>query len=71
MALSEADMQKLYRNPEDEEKAFSDGYQRAFEDLTKNQGFSPSKARRYLDSIAKRNLKKFLKDRNKRSQSKV
>jgi len=50
--------------------AKSDGYQRAFEDLTKNKGFSPGKARRYLDSIAKRNLKKFLKDRAKRNDSK-
>ena len=50
--------------------AKSDGYQRAFDDLTKNQGFSPGKARRYLDSIAKRNLKKFLKQRAKRNEHK-
>jgi hypothetical protein len=46
---------------EDQEKAFSEGYKKAYEDLTQNRGFSPRKARRYLDSIAKKKVRKFLK----------
>ena len=47
-----------------DEKAFSDGYKKAYDDLTQNKGFSPRKARRFLDSIAKKNLKKFMKGKN-------
>lgn len=47
------------------EKAFSEGYKKAYEDLVQNKGFSPRKARRYLDSIAKRNVKKFMKGQKK------
>jgi hypothetical protein len=43
------------------EKAFSEGYKKAYEDLVQNKGFSPRKARRYLDSVAKRNVRKFMK----------
>lgn len=43
----------------DGEKAISDNYMKMYDELVKNKGFSPRKARRYLDSIAKRNIKKF------------
>jgi hypothetical protein len=42
------------------EQAFSDGYTKAYKGLLE-QGWNPRKARRYLDSIAKRNLKKYIK----------
>jgi hypothetical protein len=45
----------------DQEKAFSEGYKKAYEDLTQNKGFSPRKARRFLDSVARKNIKKFMK----------
>lgn len=48
---------------EQQDEAVSNGYQKAFEELTQQRGYSPRKARRYLDSIAKRNLKKFMKGR--------
>ena len=38
----------------------SDGYKKAFDELI-SQGYTQRKARRYLDSIARRNLKKFIK----------
>lgn len=45
----------------EQNQAISDGYKKAYEELTQTRGFSPRKARRYLDSIAKRNVRKFMK----------
>lgn len=47
------------------EKAFSEGYKKALDDLVQNRGYSPRKARRYLDSIAKKNIRKFMKGKSK------
>ena len=46
--------------PEESESSFSDGYKKAYEELL-SKGMNPRKARRYLDSIAKRNIRKFVK----------
>lgn len=44
-----------------DENEGSNGYKKAYDELMAIGGFSPRKARRYLDSIAKRNLKKHMK----------
>lgn len=46
---------------EDQEQAFSENYKKAYDNLMAQGGYSPRKAKRFLDSIAKKNLKKFLK----------
>lgn len=46
---------------EGEENAASEGYQKAYKEMLE-AGWNPRKARRYLDSIAKRNMKKFIKN---------
>ena len=45
---------------ENGEKAFSENYKKALDSLLAD-GWQPRKARRYLDSIAKKNMKKFMK----------
>lgn len=50
--------------PEESKESFSEGYQKAYEKLL-SEGMNPRKARRYLDSIAKRNLKKVIKKMKK------
>lgn len=52
---------------EDQEQAFSNGYMKALDKLLK-QGYKRRKAIRYLDSVAKRNLKKFIKKTKKAGQ---
>jgi hypothetical protein len=47
----------------EDEQAFSENYKKAYDELIK-QGYPARQARRYLDSIAKRNLKKFMKGRS-------
>lgn len=44
------------------EEAISDGYKNAYKELIEKRGYSPRRARRYLDSIAKRRVKKFVKN---------
>lgn len=46
--------------PEESESSFSEGYKKAYESLIQ-QGYPPRKAKRYLNSIAKRNVKNFMK----------
>ena len=51
------------------EESLEERYNKMVNDLVSNNGFSPRKARRYLDSMAKRNMKKFMKQNN--SQTKI
>jgi len=53
------------------DEAISEGYQKAYEELTQKRGYSPRKARRYLDSVAKRNLKKFVKKNKTKLTDKI
>lgn len=46
--------------PEESKQSFSEGYNKAYQELLA-QGYQPRKARSYLDSVAKKNLKKMLK----------
>jgi hypothetical protein len=48
---------------ESEETVSSDGYKKAYDDLMESGRYTPRKAKRYLDSIAKRNMKKQMKRR--------
>jgi polyhydroxyalkanoate synthesis regulator phasin len=48
-----------------EESELQDRYNKRVDDLVARGGYSPRKARRYLDSIAKKEVKKFLKKRGK------
>lgn len=52
-----------------QEKAISEGYQKIFEQLIYEKGFSPRKARRYLDSVSKKNFKKFSKQMKSRQST--
>lgn len=45
---------------ENKEQVISDGYKKALEDLLAD-GWNKRKATRYLDSIARKNYKKFIK----------
>lgn len=50
------------------EESLEERYNKMVNDLVSNNGFSPRKARRYLDSMAKRNMKKFMKQSNTRTK---
>lgn len=73
--LDETQLKELTNTPtinqpapsEDGQKATSEGYERALTDLMINQGYSRGKARRYLDSIAKKRVKKFMKNQKKKA----
>lgn len=48
------------------DEAVSDGYQKALKELIEVRGMNPRKARRYLDSIARKKVKKIMKNRTKK-----
>jgi hypothetical protein len=48
----------------DQEQAFSETYKKSLDELL-SQGWPKRKASRYLDSIAKRNFRKFIKKTKK------
>lgn len=48
---------------ESTEAGASKGYQIAYDDLIASGNYSPRKAKRYLDSISKRKVKKVMKGR--------
>jgi hypothetical protein len=50
-----------------QEDAFSEGYKKAYENLLA-QGYQPRKARRYLNSIATKKVKKFMKNNKHKFQ---
>jgi hypothetical protein len=47
------------------EQAISEGYNKMYKELVEERGYSARRARRYLDSIAKRRVKKFVKTHKK------
>lgn len=52
---------------ESQENAFSEGYKKAYESLLA-QGYQPRKARRYLNSLATKKIKKFMKNNKSKFQ---
>jgi len=54
----------------EQEGAASDGYMKALDSLIAD-GMNPRKARRYLDSIAKRSLKKAIKNGKKNKNAAI